>query len=146
MSTWVYNDGGRLASGRKGGAGDCVVRAVSIASGLDYAEVYQHLAEGNATQRASKHVPKRSRSARNGVYVKHKWFKDYMASLSFVWTPTMQIGSGCTVHLCASELPTGRLVVSVSRHYVAMIDGVIHDTSDPSRGNTRCVYGYWKAT
>ena len=25
-----------------------------------------------------------------------------------------------------------------------MIDGVIHDTYDPTRGGTRCVYGYWK--
>jgi hypothetical protein len=24
-----------------------------------------------------------------------------------------------------------------------VIDGVIHDTFDPSRGGTRCVYGYW---
>ena len=56
----------------------------------------------------------------------------------------MKIGSGCTVHLRADELPTGRLIVSVSRHVVAVIDGVIHDTHDPSRDGTRCVYGYWK--
>jgi hypothetical protein len=31
----------------------------------------------------------------------------------------------------------------VSKHYCAVIDGVIHDTSDPSRDGTRCVYGYW---
>jgi hypothetical protein len=55
----------------------------------------------------------------------------------------MSIGQGCTVHLKADELPSGRLILSVSRHYVAMIDGVVHDTHDPSRGGTRCVYGYW---
>ncbi len=37
----------------------------------------------------------------------------------------MQIGSGCTVHLRADELPSGRLVVSVSRHLTAVIDCVI---------------------
>jgi hypothetical protein len=25
-----------------------------------------------------------------------------------------------------------------------VIDGVIHDTHDCSRGGTRCVYGYWR--
>ncbi len=55
----------------------------------------------------------------------------------------MKIGQGCTVHLRADELPGGRLIVRVSRHMCAVIDGVIHDTHDPSRAGTRCVYGYW---
>lgn len=144
MIQFQYNDGGRAASGRKGDAGDCVVRAVTIASGLPYDEVYDSLAEGNAAQRASKCTPKRGRTARNGISTTRKWFKDYMKSIGFEWTPTMLIGSGCKVHLRADELPTGRLIASVSKHYVAVIDGVIHDTHDPSRDGTRCVYGYWK--
>ena len=56
----------------------------------------------------------------------------------------MFIGSGCKVHLRNDELPAGRLIVCLSRHYTAVIDGVIHDTHDPSRGGTRCVYGYWR--
>jgi hypothetical protein len=68
-----------------------------------------------------------------------------MESLGWVWTPTMLVGQGCKVHLRASELPKGRLVVCVSKHSVAVIDGIIHDTYDPSRGGTRCVYGYWRA-
>jgi hypothetical protein len=47
--------------------------------------------------------------------------------------------------LKADELPAGRLIVSVSKHLVAVIDGVAHDTHDPSRGGTRCVYGYYRA-
>jgi hypothetical protein len=57
----------------------------------------------------------------------------------------MQIGSGCKVHLRADELPAGRLVVKLSRHLVAVIDGVIHDTYDCSRGGTRCVYGFYQS-
>lgn len=38
----------------------------------------------------------------------------------------------------------GRIIVRLSRHISAVIDGVIHDTYDPSRDGTRCVYGYWK--
>ena len=55
----------------------------------------------------------------------------------------MQIGSGCQVHLRANELPTGRLIVRLSKHSVAVIDHVIHDTHDCSRRGNRCVYGYW---
>lgn len=56
----------------------------------------------------------------------------------------MGIGTGCTVHLVSQELPGGRLIVSVSKHLTAVIDGVIHDTHNPSRSGTRCVYGYWQ--
>jgi hypothetical protein len=38
--SWVYNDGGREAAGYKGAAGDCVVRAIAIATGKSYQEVY----------------------------------------------------------------------------------------------------------
>ena len=145
--TFVYNDGGRKAAGYQGKAGDCVCRAISIAANLPYQQVYERLAEGNATQRRSKHDKgKRSKSARNGISTTRKWFKDYMLELGFEWTPTMQIGSGCKVHLKAEELPSGRLVCNVSNHQVAVIDGVINDTYDCSRQGKRCVYGYWRLT
>jgi hypothetical protein len=67
-----------------------------------------------------------------------------LEGLGWVSTPTMAIGSDCTVHLRDGELPGGRLIVSVSKHMVAVVDGVIHDASDPSRDGTRCVYGCWK--
>ena len=144
-SVFVYNDGGRKAAGYQGSAGDCVCRAIAIAAQLPYPQVYDRLAEGNLTQRKSKHdTEKRTRSARNGINTTRLWFKAYMVELGFVWTPTMSIGSGCKVHLIAGELPKGRLVCSVSRHHVAVIDGVINDNYDCSRDGMRCVYGYWK--
>ena len=82
-------------------------------------------------------------TADEGINTNRLWFKRYMEGLGFRWTPTMHVGQGCKVHLVAEELPAGRLVASVSRHYVAVIDGVIRDLTDPSRGGTRCVYGYW---
>jgi hypothetical protein len=45
--------------------------------------------------------------------------------------------------LFAEGLPPGRLVVSLSKHYVAVINGTIYDTHYPDRDGTRCVYGYW---
>jgi hypothetical protein len=143
---FVYDDGGRAAAGYIGKAGDCVCRAVAIASGKPYTEVYAALSAGTGSQRASKHGGKKPASARNGINTGRKWFNDYMTGLGFTWVPTMQIGSGCTVHLRAEELPAGRLVVNVSKHYVAVIDGVVHDTYDPTRNGGRCVYGYYTNT
>ena len=145
----VYNDGGRLEAGFKSTADDCVARALAIATGRPYQQIYDRLAEGNATQRRSKReTESESRTgkhtASNGIFTTRKWFKDYMIELGFVWVATMGIGTGCKVHLRDGELPNGRLVCNVSRHITAVIDGVIHDTHDPSRGGTRCVYGYWR--
>ena len=141
----IYNDGGRKAAGYKGKSGDCVTRAVAIASGLPYETVYQRLSLGEATKRITKRS-RRKTSARDGVATKRKWFTDYIQSLGFEWVPTMFIGQGCKVHLRDGELPMGTLIVNVSRHLVAVIDGVIHDTHDCSRRGNRCVYGYWKKT
>lgn len=140
-----FNDGGRKQAGFSGRAGDCVARSIAIAAGIPYREINERLAEGNCTQRARRGTrgKKKARTADEGINTGRKWFKDLMAELGFVWTPTMAIGQGCTVHLRADELPKGRLIVAVSSHYTAMIDGVVHDTHDPSRGGTRCVYGYW---
>lgn len=138
-----FNDGGRAKAGFSGSARDCVARSIAIASGLSYIEVYSALAQGNATQRASKRTPRRTRTASQGIFTQRKWFKDYMTSLGFVWEPTQRVGSVNKARLCKGALPNGKLVVSVSRHYTAVINGVIHDTFDCSRNGKRCVYGYW---
>lgn len=144
---YVHDDGGRAAAGYRGTTGDCVTRAVAIASGRPYQEVYDRLAHGNAMQRVTRHTKKSKagvRTAARGINVTRKWFKDYMHELGFVWVPTMAIGSGCKVHLRADELPAGRIVVALSKHYAAVVDGVVHDTYLDDRDGTRCVYGYWK--
>jgi hypothetical protein len=139
MRVWVYDDGGRAAAGYRGEAGDCVTRSVAIATGRPYAEVYAAL---NEAARAERPRTGQSRSsARTGV--KKRTVGRYLAGIGWEWHPAMHIGQGCRTHLRADELPAGRLIVKCSRHLTAVIDGVIHDTNDPSRGGTRCVYGYW---
>jgi hypothetical protein len=105
----VIDDGGRAAAGFKGSAGDCVCRAIAIASGVPYKEVYGVLADGNKTQRITKRQRKKTgrgvRTAAFGIYTRRKWFKDYMRELGFEWTPTMKIGSGCKVHLADEGAP-----------------------------------------
>ena len=138
------SDGGRKAAGFKVKAGDCACRAVAIATGKPYREIYDLInevakAEGKPKK---KRKGKGVSSARSGVY--RETMDLIMASLGWSWVPTMKVGQGCKVHLRADELPSGRIVVRLSRHYAAVIDGILHDDHDSSRGGTRCVYGYWK--
>lgn len=137
---FVFHDGGRDAAGYKGSTGDCVTRSIAIATGKPYQEVYDALNRLAQTERVGKGKRKRSNS-RTGVF--RRTYQRYLESLGWRWTSTMKIGSGCQVHLRASELPPGPLVVRVSRHLTAVIDGVIYDTHDCSRAGTRCVYGYF---
>lgn len=135
---WIDTDGGRALAGFKGQTGDCVTRSIAIATGLPYLTVYADLNEVAQRER-----PRKGRRSHARTGVKGPTVRRYLDSLGWQWVPTMQIGSGCTVHLRADELPAGRLIVSVSKHITAVIDGVIYDTHDPSRDGTRCVYGYW---
>lgn len=133
------NDGGRQAAGWRGKAGDCATRAIAIVTGKPYQEVYDAINALAKKERIGKH--KRKSSARNGIS-KAIW-KPYIESLGYTWTPTMKVGQGCKVHLRKEELPSGRLIVRVSGHLVAVIDGEIQDTHDSSRDGTRCVYGFF---
>lgn len=140
-----YNDGGREAAGfrRKKHCGDCVCRAIAIATQRPYSEIYDlilHYAEYERTSKRKRTIS----DPEKGVYRTTE--RKIMSLLGWEWVPTMGIGTGCKVHLCADELPAGRIVVNVSHHFTAVVDGVIYDTYDPSRGGTRCVYGYYRPT
>lgn len=135
-------DGGRRAAGFKTliSQGDCVVRAITIATQKPYAEVHAELLARCLKARQRKNHKGLSHPD-TGIY-KEVYFK-YLADIGWKWVPTMGIGTGCKVHLTEHELPKGRLIVRVSKHLTAYINHVIHDTHDPSRAGTRCVYGYW---
>ena len=137
---WVFDDGGRAAAGFKGHTRDCVCRAIAIATQRPYKEIYNLINQFAKGERKTAHKGKSS--ARTGVY--KQTVRKVMEHLCWVWHPTMQIGQGCTTHLRDGELPSvGRYIVTVSGHETALVDGVIHDTFDPSRGGDRCVYGYY---
>ena len=127
------NDGGRAKYFAANKVGDCVTRAIAIATGRDYKEVYNEIALYLG------YTP------RNGVAKKD--VKKVMAHFGGEWHSCMKIGSGCKVHLTDNEVPMkGRIVCQLSHHACAVIDGVINDTFDCSRKGTRCVYGYWDFT
>jgi hypothetical protein len=149
MIEFVYNDGGRAEAGYKGTAGDCVCRAIAIATEKPYKEVYIGL---NALLKANIKKFKHS-TCRDGA--PREVYEAYLKSIGWKWVPTMKIGTGCKVHLQADELPGGNIICRLSKHLTAVIDGVIHDTYDPRNNGVeyvdgikhklpqRCVYGYF---
>lgn len=139
----IWDDGGRAAAGFKGIARDCVCRSIAIATERPYREIYCLINTMATAERMSRRRAKSGRSsARKGVY--HPTTRRIMAALGWTWVPTMKVGSPGRVHLAEGELPAeGRLVVQVSRHVTAVVDGVIRDNHNPTRGGTRLVYGYF---
>lgn len=156
---WVHDDGGRADAGYVGHAGDCATRAITIATGLPYRQVYDDLHQRQRDWMAARRRPPKTRSGRtastsprDGVF--RPVYDGYLTDLGWVWTPTMGIGTGCSVHLADGELPNdrGTLIVRLSKHVCAVVVAddaartlVVHDTHDPGRDGTRCVYGYWAA-
>ena len=50
MPNWKFDDGGRTKAGYKGFAGDCVCRAIAIATGIPYRDVYDAINQEAETE------------------------------------------------------------------------------------------------
>ena len=139
-ATFRYSDGGRVAAGFEGDeAKDCACRSAAIATGKPYREVYDAIAVILKRQLASRRIKRRNTTPCGGAYT---WTTDaYMKSIGWEWVPTKR---GSTVYLRPSEMPAGRLVVRLSQHNTAVIDGVVHDTFDCGLSGRRRVEGYYR--
>lgn len=111
------NDGGRKEAGFKGRAGDCVCRAIAIATGRPYREVYDAIASINQELGLR-------RSAREGV--SNKGMLRVMQHFGFEKHP--QKGVQPTYTQAYREY--GDCIVSTNGHVCALIDGSLHDTFD----------------
>lgn len=124
---FVYNDGGRAASGRKGSAGDCGVRAMAIALDLSYEECYRELAQANKNAGGKK-------SARNGL--KKSVYEKVLNRHGWFWKPAPKFEG----RRAKASDTDGVVIARMARHFCAVIDGVPHDTFDSSQ---KMVYGVW---
>lgn len=153
---FVYSDGGRSKYFKADNVGDCVTRAICNATGKDYKEVYDRLKEMAKRESTKNHRGNKRSSVRDGVF-KETW-KRYLKEIGWVHHSTCEVGSHKEkVKLVPGSLPSGNLIVQISRHLTCLKDGVIYDTYDCSKkdyydefGNLvtnteRCVYGYWTA-
>lgn len=157
--TIIYqeSDGGRKDAGFKGHTGDCVVRAITHATGKPYIEVYNDLTtitntakvkfskefgrEGNTIKRTIK-----NKTARNGVYPEHAAL--YLKPLGWEIEKVRGIGNPVPMKLIDFPHKEGAYIVAIKNHYVAVVDGVALDTwdsvSEKIRGRKSDVYYFWK--
>ena len=140
-----YDDGGRELAGFKGHTGDCVLRSIVIATSRDYATTRLELMQAQK-EFTQNYQGKKYRQKGNSVFrgLHRPVYEKYLEDLGWYWTPTMQIGSGCKVHLLRDELPNEMIIACVSKHLVAVDHGKIRDINNPSRNGKRCVYGYYR--
>lgn len=144
---FVYDDGGREASGRKGYCRDCVVRALSILMadiigelsdrGWVYDECYNMLASKHKVFR-----PHAARTARRGICNEawHIVFAEYGLE-------PIQLPPGRRLTVAEAGERYGDCVVATERHLSAFIRGNLHDTWDPRqkpRIGCRKVTEVWK--
>ena len=123
---FVQDDGGRAASGRKGDAGDCVTRAMSIltqpTSGLSVADNYDRCykllatAEGKATG---------VKSARNGIST-----KAYSKVFAAEGLAKVKLPAGARPTFAEAHERYGDCIVSTNGHIAALVGGALHDKSD----------------
>tara|TARA_Y200000002_G_scaffold82702_1_gene65447 strand:- start:1976 stop:2365 length:390 start_codon:yes stop_codon:yes gene_type:complete len=125
--SYVYNDGGRAASGYKGTCGDCGVRAFAIAEGLDYKQAYKQFAQANKGFGFAK-------SARNGLHKQVFWH--VLKCYGYKWSSAPQFSG----RKAKCRDLNGKVIARQAHHYVAVIDGEPHDIWDSSQ---KMVYGYW---
>ena len=129
---FVWNDGGRSASGFVGTTGDCVTRAIAVATGRSYREVYDELG-----QRALK-------SPRNGVpvdvaeaYLADRSWQSKVVERDMRFVPQLLPRGVVIVHLTDARGRQG--------HICVVIDHVIHDTWDATEDGCYFVRQYWES-
>ncbi len=126
--SYQYNDAGREAAGFVGNR-DCGIRAVSIALGLPYTGARSLLKE---YAKAGKQG--------NGQIARGIYKEDMAAALGskgWVWHSAPKfIGRKARY----GDIPKGRVIVRMAKHYAAVIDGVLLDAWNSSE---KMVYGYW---
>jgi hypothetical protein len=142
---YIYDDGGRADAGHAPNK-DCVTRSIAIATGQSYQTVYDSFNRLILNERRGKYKLGISNPA-TGIY--QSTIMKYMRLLGWEWVRSIPdmvcLRVNCpadNVHM--SELPEGRLVVVSRKHFMAVIDGVLHDTRDNSRNGERYVSGYFK--
>tara|TARA_Y100000401_G_scaffold110679_1_gene108119 strand:+ start:580 stop:1083 length:504 start_codon:yes stop_codon:yes gene_type:complete len=144
---YQFNDGGKYVAGYTGKrvTGDCVTRAIAIATGLPYETVRTELMElqhrwcTTSNSRAAKACRKRqTKSVMRGVW--KEVYKPYLKQLGFTYKSLCTVGSSKRYHLVVDDLPTGTLIVKTRRHLSCVINHVLHDAYD-SRFKNQWVNG-----
>lgn len=150
---WNYNDGGR-SQYFKGSTRDCVTRAIAIATGKDYKEVYDRLKQ--LCKESTKYKEEAGKLVRDGtpIPIVKKYLED---ELGWKWVSTINTKTKERMHLVEEEIPNGTFIARLTKHLVCVKDKVIEDTwncsektyydeyGDLQVNDSRMIYGYWIA-
>jgi hypothetical protein len=136
---WVHSDGGRAAAGYKGSAPDCVARAIALATGKPYKEVYDEL--NDMVRRTSPDGTLRKAGAARGI---PNWIaSSYLSKLGWEYVGLLK-----ATYAHPALLQPGVIVVDAPRHLACVVDGVLYDTFDsahtPVRRKARKISGYYR--
>ena len=127
MIGFQVHDGGRSVAGYRGSAGDCVVRAFCILTGMDYLTSYAEFADAQAKYGKGK---RQKRSARNGI---HK--NAYERVFKRHGLAKIKLGRGIKPTWNEAHELYGDCIVSTRKHIAAIVGGKLLDTHDER--------GYW---
>lgn len=124
---FVYTDGGREKAGFKGTTGDCVIRAIAVATEKDYKEVYNDIYEAtrkyaetrnNKLARHLRNHPNKM-SPREGVY--KEIYRPYLESLGWKYISDRQ-------RLNCNKFKSGTYICRVTRHMTVVKNGKLYDS------------------
>ena len=126
---YQHNDGGKAGAGFKGN-GDCGIRAVAIALELPY----------NDSRKLLKEYAKKGKQG-NGQISRGIYKEDMDAALrsrDWIWRSAPKFTGRKARY---QDIPRGRVIVRMAKHYAVVIDGVLLDAWNSSE---KMVYGYWE--
>lgn len=115
MSNWVETDGGRADAGHIGSAGDCAIRAISIACELSYQEVWLSFDSEDPNE-----------SPDEGIMVMQ--ITNFLFERGWETIPLAQ--EGLTVKETAQKFKNGLITCTLLQygHFVAAVNGKYYDT------------------
>lgn len=144
---YVYSDGGRNQAGYTGAAGDCVVRAIAIATDLEYQVVYDALTAetrryaSNRRNKIAQKIQSLGASPRRGVY--KEVYTDYLKNLGW----EKRKGG---VKLDDDTFRQGTFLCKTRKHLCCIKDGVLFDSYDSqlttgkyAPATIKTVFTYW---
>jgi len=132
-------DGGRSLSQRRWPRNDCGPRALALATGVSYDECAEALTEDGGfacTRRGGTYMEQFFHALHWNETTFHGWRFEW---ISFPATAGMR---RMNAYKFCDEYNSGRYILNMARHVVAVVDGVIYDTFHPRPD--ACVYGAWK--
>lgn len=127
MDQFRWNDAGRSTSKRPKQKNDCTVRAIALTCKVSYDEAYDAVATMGRKSGQRWDIPKKP----------FELFGNYL-----IWHPLQAVKGEPRMRCCDMDQISNRMILRISKHVFAVVDGVVLDTSCDYMFEN-CVYGYW---